>query len=140
MWKPADNNDKIQRVLNLNVVRAHWHWGSSLLQLSLGIFGVAISESGDSSSLNDVLDCFALGFFGAFLCCCREVLHEVDEMTFCQQKIATGCDLSAQRSRVISSLEPPGPPLPAERGRYPTEGMTILIFEMRHVLGPLGAF
>ncbi|XP_030311526.1 protein transport protein Sec16B isoform X2 [Calypte anna] len=29
----------------------------------------------------------------------REDLHKVDVMTFCQQKIATGCDLSTQRGR-----------------------------------------
>ncbi|KFP74980.1 Protein transport protein Sec16B, partial [Acanthisitta chloris] len=34
----------------------------------------------------------------------REDLHKVDVMTFCQQKIATGCDLSTQRGRDSSLL------------------------------------
>lgn len=42
--------------------------------------------------------------FDAFLCCCREDLHKVDVMTFCQQKIATSCDLSTQRGRDSSLL------------------------------------
>ncbi|OXB84300.1 UNVERIFIED_CONTAM: hypothetical protein H355_007183 [Colinus virginianus] len=35
----------------------------------------------------------------AFLCCRREDLHKVDVVTFCQQKIASSCDLSTQRGR-----------------------------------------
>ncbi|NWV34411.1 SC16B protein, partial [Grantiella picta] len=34
----------------------------------------------------------------------REDLHKVDVMTFCQQKIITGCDLSTQRGRDSSLL------------------------------------
>ncbi|NXC91597.1 SC16B protein, partial [Cercotrichas coryphoeus] len=34
----------------------------------------------------------------------REDLHKVDVMTFCQQKITTGCDLSTQRGRDSSLL------------------------------------
>uniref|UniRef100_A0A8C3N8W9 Protein transport protein sec16 n=1 Tax=Geospiza parvula TaxID=87175 RepID=A0A8C3N8W9_GEOPR len=34
----------------------------------------------------------------------REDLHKVDVMTFCQQKISTGCDLSTQRGRDSSLL------------------------------------
>ncbi|NXG25322.1 SC16B protein, partial [Grallaria varia] len=34
----------------------------------------------------------------------RDDLHKVDVMTFCQQKIATGCDLSTQRGRDSSLL------------------------------------
>uniref|UniRef100_A0A8C3TV79 SEC16 homolog B, endoplasmic reticulum export factor n=1 Tax=Catharus ustulatus TaxID=91951 RepID=A0A8C3TV79_CATUS len=56
------------------------------------------------SYMNDSLDCFALGFFDASFCCFREDLHKVDVMTFCQQKITTGCDLSTQRGRDSSLL------------------------------------
>lgn len=48
--------------------------------------------------------CFALSFFDASFCYCREDLHKMDVMNFCQHKIITGCDLSTQRGRDSSLL------------------------------------
>lgn len=89
--------------------------------------------------MNDSLDCFALGFFDASFCCFREDLHKVDVMTFCQQKITTGCDLSTQRGRDSSLLWKLLVLLCRQNGvGIPWKGMTILILEMRQVICPLG--
>lgn len=75
-----------------------------------------------------------------FFAAVREDLHKVDVMTFCQQKIATSCDLSTQKGRDSALLWKLLVLLCRQNGvGVHGKGLTVSILEARQLICPLCA-